>query len=390
MLNNSKGVAVIMASTFMALMMFIASEVGYNASINYNMSNQKLNRVKAYYAARAGTKLSLLRINIYQKALRTYGSLLKNNTQILNPLWELPFAWPPVLPEGASEIDKARQRDQKAESIFKAQYLSTIVNESGKIDVNLIASPNKKLAEATHKQILSIFTSRVEQDENFAQNFNHKNFEVLVNNIADWIDDNNESRNGGSEKSSYPQVDSLPPNQPFKTLKELHMVAEMEDELYEMLAARLTVFGTLWLDINAASADVLQSLSPTMTAEQAQSIVSRRNDTEEGGPFKTENEFLSFVENLGVHDFNPHGVPIGFEPVRIFRIQSTGQWANARSDIEVVTYDQDNLEAVYITSLDKQDKRDGLPTPGSDKKPNQSPVKKPSTGPPQVLYWREL
>lgn len=384
--TNAQGIALLMAMTFMTMMMFIAIEVGYNAQINYTSSSKKLNHLKAYYAARAATKLSLLRVGLYQKALKTYAQLLQGNSQILNPIWEIPFTWPPTLPDTATEIDKSRTRDQAAESLFKTQYLTTIANESGKIDINLIASPSKKVAESTRKQVLSIFTNRVAQDPDFAQNFSGKNFEKLVNNIIDWVDEDETRVEGGNEQDLYPQFDSLPPNQAFKTLKELHMVAEMEDELYNMLAERVTVFGHIWVDMNAATAEVIQSFSPSMTLETAQAIVARRNNPEEGGPFKNQDEFLSFVQGLGVYDFNPHSVPIGFEPVRIFRIQSTGQWGASRSDVEVVTYDVDNLEASYISMLDKQSQRDNK----SDKKPNQSRGKRSSTGRPQVLYWREL
>ena len=74
--RNNRGLAILMAVFAMTLMLFIAVEVSYDTSVEYLMAAQQVNRLKAYYAARAGLEISLLRIQIYKKAIAQFGEQL--------------------------------------------------------------------------------------------------------------------------------------------------------------------------------------------------------------------------------------------------------------------------------------------------------------------------
>ena len=161
--KNNRGVAMLIAIFAMTLLFFIAMEVSYDTQVNYVSSSQKLGRLKAYYASKAGVEISLLRILIYKKALRQFSGLMQGNTHMLDSIWQIPLTWPPVLPEEASTIDKERLTENVQESSLKAQYLVTIENEGGKIDINDLGSDSQPLAESTYKQILQIFTQENKQ-----------------------------------------------------------------------------------------------------------------------------------------------------------------------------------------------------------------------------------
>jgi general secretion pathway protein K len=55
-----------------SLMIFLAVEVSYDTSVEYLVASQQVNRLKAYYAAKAGVEMSLLRILIYKKAMAQF------------------------------------------------------------------------------------------------------------------------------------------------------------------------------------------------------------------------------------------------------------------------------------------------------------------------------
>ena len=62
LLLNNRGVALLIAIFSLALMILVAMEVSYETNVEYVVASQKVNRLKAYYAAKAGVELSLLRV----------------------------------------------------------------------------------------------------------------------------------------------------------------------------------------------------------------------------------------------------------------------------------------------------------------------------------------
>ncbi|MCB0411551.1 MAG: hypothetical protein KDD22_03445, partial [Bdellovibrionales bacterium] len=94
-LKNNRGMALLMALMAVMLMTFIAMEVSYDTNVEYLIASQQVNRLKAYYAARAGVEISLLRIVIYKQIMATWGPSLGENKTLLDPVWSMPFMWPP-------------------------------------------------------------------------------------------------------------------------------------------------------------------------------------------------------------------------------------------------------------------------------------------------------
>lgn len=410
-LRNQRGMALLMALTAIVLMSFIAVEVSYDTNVEYLLASQQVNQLKAYYAARAGVEISLLRVLIYKKAMATFGSQLGSNKSMLDPIWSFPFSWPPMLPDEMNSVDKGMIQSVVEESSLKAQYLATISAEGGKIDLNDLGSDIESLQKSTKAQVLKIFESEMQNNEDFSRDMLGYNFEELVNNIIDWIDENEESLNGGPESGYYREVTSefIPPNQPFKTLEELHMVAGMTDDLYRILAPRVTVFGVKGININYASKDVLMGLDPTMTEEAADAVIQRRNNPQEGGPFQSEEDFFGFLRTFGVDTqaLESTGIPLLFDAEYNFRIQSTGQFANVTREITVVTYDFENLTERYITLLEQEEQQNNQgenPDPGSgssspdgnntnagnsgNNSGGNQQIKIPK-GRPTIVYWEE-
>jgi general secretion pathway protein K len=66
-LKNQKGIALILAMFTIVIVSYLATEIAYETNVEYLVNAAAVQHVKAYYAARAGIELSLLRIKIYNQ-----------------------------------------------------------------------------------------------------------------------------------------------------------------------------------------------------------------------------------------------------------------------------------------------------------------------------------
>ena len=256
--------------------------------------------------------------------------------------------------------------------MLKEQFVSSITAEGGKIDINDLGSPSENLRLKTKAQLLQRIQARVlNGDDRFAERYSNYNFEELINNIADWVDDGDESLNGGSEKAYYTDFrnEFIPPNRPFKTMQELHMVSGMTDEIYEILAPQITLYGVKGINVNQAERDVLLSLfsnfPPETSDEIVTEIIKRRNDPELGGPFSDEKEFIGFLGGFIDPDaFNDeeNKVPLFFGAELNFRINCIGVAGRMTREIEGVVYDASSVrtrlkDALLKDQIEEQDPR---------------------------------
>jgi general secretion pathway protein K len=361
-LQNQKGSAILFSVFFMSLLMFIALEISKDTVVEYQGSLNTVKRVQAYYAAKACTELSLLRIKTYQQATRSLGSAQSGqpqmiDTSMLDIIWQFPLSWPLALPTD-NDMSMANQDEIKkanTQSTFKHRFSSQISSESGKIDINDLASPSKVIREKTRVQILDIFQAKIREQGDFSKKYYNFRFEDLLNHVTDWIDADKNSLMGGDEGSHYRDMQSLyiPPNQPFKTVDELHMVKMMEDELYEVLAPNITVFGGKGINVNYADKTMLMALDTGITEQVVTEIMKRRNDINLGGPFKDEKDFFGFIGGFGVNttNFNKDKIPLYFDPEINFRISCIGNVGNLNREITSIVFDFAKVQSRLRKSL---------------------------------------
>ncbi len=362
--SSERGAALMLALFATTLLMVIATEIMFETSVEYVVSTQSVNQVRSYWAARAGVEMSLLRIHIFRQA-QAMGANALPDPSILDEIWRQPFMWPPPIPEETSLADKSEiQAAVKASelSALKTSYFTTIESEGAKIDINDLGSPSKIMAEAAKNQLLQIFAQKIENDENFARRYRGFDFQEVINNIADWIDADGESRNSGQEREMYSERASdtkfLPPNQPFRSLQELHMVVGMTDELYDLIAPAVTLYGGKGINVNQASKEVFRAFGTAFTEERIDRIIADRKDPRRG-PFKDEKEFVEYLNSIGISG-NPFQAseeaktPLVFEPETNFRIRSTGKAGQAQSDIVAIVYDVDKMRERLEKALVEQ------------------------------------
>lgn len=412
---QQKGVALLMAVFSMALLLTISIEVSNLLVTEHTVSTHHINRVRAYFAARAGIKMGMLRILLYNKANAAFGEQLKDQKQLLDMIWQMPISWPPQLPPGLSQIDKGKIDAVVKESEFTGQFYINIESIGGKINLNELASENKDLASSTKEQIVQLFRSELEKNEKFHDEYSSFDFEEMVDNIADWIDTDNESRQGGDERSKYPiNSDFIPGNQSFWDFTQLKLIPNMTPKIYEMLKQNTTIYGISGINVNYADEKGLRSISPLIGDDEIKEILEYRANKDKGGYFADYNDFISFVEEdlrLDKNEFEKNLPVLLFDAEQNFRITSVGDFKNVNQTIEVITMDINKAVESQITSLDKlaeeeksASQKQSTPqiTPpsasgssinntkkeGDDEKNKKSKRKIPAS-PPTIIYWNE-
>ncbi len=357
-LRNEEGSALQLALVTTVLLMFLATEIASESLTQYLIARKEMNRVRAYQAAEACMEINLLRLKLYQFAANSLGE--QAPTEMLDLIWQIPFSWPPTVPDSTNNIKKGEIQKLVGESLMKQQWIGTIQPEGNKIDINDLGSVSEKIREKTKQSLLQIFTSKIENDEEFNDRWGNFNFEELVNNITDWVDSDSNSLNGGDERGYYrdlPDNEYLPPNQSFKTFDELLMVHGMEDEIFALLKERVTIFGVKGININYAEKDVLLGLSPEFTEDVVDELLERRSNPELGGPFKNLEAFQSFLDDMGIdgEEFLNGSIPLIFDPEFNFRLECVGTEDKVARKIVAIVYDFDKVKERLVSFLEKEE-----------------------------------
>lgn len=408
--SNRRGIALILAITSLMFMVYIASEVVKDSSVEYIVNSQELTRLKAYYSARNGMQIALLRIKLFQQASAL--PIPDDYKGQLDLIWKFPFAWPLPVSDDLNSVDKDTMKQITAESLMDTSYTHTIEDEGSKIDINDLVSPSKKLREIAKKQLLNIFEQKMQNDDDFRNKYQSTNFEELVNRIYDWMSEVNTSAAGGGDKrSEFSQLGTgYPPNRGFRTIEELRLVPGITSDIFDILNSRITIYGMKAINPNTASKEVLLALDPGMTEESVNEAIARREDPNLGGPFKGDptecnKSFKDFVDSRGARtapEFEK--IPMICNKVFNFKIKSTGLYGAGSYALQktILAYvvDLSKSASQIKTYVDKEKEEENPQQPPPNPPPDGSGSGSGSTssaqtqeplpkGPPRVVYWTE-
>ena len=165
-----------------------------------------------------------------------------------------------------------------------------INDETGKFNINNLANPSGKI-NPVQLQNFQRLLALLELDP------------VLGNNLADWIDSDSLSNGHNSEDLGYSTASSISlggyrtANRPIAHISELLLVKGYSREVFERLQPYITALpDETGLNINTATATVLEAVIPTIVGEQV--IIARR-------------DFISGF--VSIDDFLKHPVTAGSE-----------------------------------------------------------------------------
>lgn len=289
--ENQRGVALILVLLMMSVIVAVTLQINVASRAQvYEVSNLG-DGIKAIYIAKSG--------------LFGAGMVLSNDKNAYDGLDE---DWANLEP-----------LTEKSRALFDGGYLKlTIVDESGKIQLNKLADGDKY-----NNDIRDLLTRLLSLPE---YNLNERQVSDLVDAIKDWLDPDSAVTGGGAENAYY---SSLPEpyackNGPLDSLEELLKVRGMTRELYYGVEGRpgistcLTTEGSGRININTAPRQVLRALAPGITESAAEEMDLFR---------KKERDRLSdplwYKKVAGMETVN---IPSGILTVQseVFSVTSTG------------------------------------------------------------------
>ncbi|MBI2026624.1 MAG: general secretion pathway protein GspK [Deltaproteobacteria bacterium] len=344
--HEKGGVAFMIVLSVLAIIMILLTEIGITSRPQKTTLNASVDNLKAYYSALSGFKISSLLVIAHARIAQNepLKKLLGGQTAILDELWKMGFQYP--LPIADSEIVTSEPSALEGTISVRNEDLSS------KINLNTLASDDEDQLKATRSLLknyfLSLHDTSSSQEAAETQEFNEKkgtlqkqyshNIDVIIDNIQDWVDEDNSRPAGGRETDLYKEAPYGPKNAPMETISELHLIFGIKDDLFDFLEPAVTVYGDGNININTASFLLIKSLSPELQDRHVEQIIQKR-------PFRTVKEFEEFVTNqlLLSAKFNKEPkVSLTTEP-SFFKIESVAQVGRSVKKINAII-DRENFD----------------------------------------------
>ncbi len=266
-LNKQSGVALITAVLIIALAVTAAVTIAANYQLNFHRTENAFNSGQAWAYAKGAEEWAMAILARDQKD-NTYDAYDADNAWWNNGQ---PLLFP--LPNGFIE--------------------GQLEDPQGKLNVNLLMD-GEKPDPNVRKAFERLFTNL---------NINPG----LVCAIIDWIDANVEPAcPDGAEQDIYRslEVAYLPSDQPMQDISELRLVHGITQEIYDELLPHVTALpSNAVLNLNTASAQVLETLGENITQGTGEELVEYREDK----PFRIIEDLnkVPSMQNITI-DFEKH------------------------------------------------------------------------------------
>ena len=418
--KNNRGLVLVMALSLIVFVILLLQETVFDTQVEYRSATANLNTLRAYYSAKAGMEINILRVKTYLQLIKNHGqkSPAKALIPYMNLIWQFPFGWPPSVPEEVSAIIAGEIKALKEKSLMKAQFITSIQPENSRIDINDLASPIPSLRTWTFEVLYRLIRQLQLEHPTLLESLDETEIREVLNNIKDWVDlDPNKTDTSLSESELY-EIKGLPPNRAFVSPQELLEVAGMSSLLYQALSPFITVYGAKGLNINTAPAKLLRALHEEFPLELAQEIVALRSQAQP--QLWTEETFGQFLNEKGFDILNqelqnrPEERPqteegqrdkvsyIFFDAPHNFKMSATGWAGESQKTLTAVYFDTAFVTERFQTLMEAEIKREEkhiqarlasrAVVTSTKTQGEKAPVKPPdrsSEARPQIIYWKE-
>lgn len=349
--KKNKGAALITVLVALMIISLMVMELQFNSAVERKLAANELNQIQAYYLAKSGIRIGLLRVALFARAKKDpmLKTLSKGTdlTPYLDLIWSIPL---PAFPPPKESLGKLLKPDKDAAEkvledtkISDGQFSQVISSEGSKINLNFFVLPADKLnaplnfndkpktlLEYNALLLYNLINQFIRDSDNPSEEFGNLKPEVLVMDIIDWVNPGNSRLAGGDKDSYYQQL--IPPYKckkgPFFTLEELKLVRGMDDHLYNKLRPYVTVYAEQGkININNANDDLLKALYPDFTDYDLKRLGEEK--TRIGGFWANEEQFEKFItDQLGRPNFKTSYSDINDRPYTVgnysFIIESLG------------------------------------------------------------------
>ena len=417
--RRASGAALMTVLALTAAVGVILQKVWRDSRLEYLSSRGALHDLRAKYNVQSGMELSLLRLSVFKAAKQ----VLRGNKRAaffkpyLDLIWREPLVWPLPVPAEISEADRQTFGKIQADSFLKGGYVTEILPEDGKINLNLFADPAEHLKAWTE---LSFFRLLENEANRLSIDWETADIGSVMNNVSDWTDRDNERRGGGLEESSGAQGGPL--NRSFLFLEELRSVPGVTTEIYNLIAPFASVSAAAGWNVNYAPRELLEASG--LSEDAAAAVLARTTPSSPHySPFSDKEGFCDFLTEQGFdfcsflqEDFGTDAM-LKFDAPSNFLIRGRGFFRNSESRSEALVYDATLSLADYRKAVEEQEKinrgeetedtKPPLAAAGAataadqareererqklaEKKAKRKKIKYRSFSPLHIIYWREI
>lgn len=434
--KNQKGMALIMVLSTIVFILVFVQETVFETQVEYRSAINELNSLRAYHAAKSGLEVSLLRLKTYTRITQAHTKQIQMFRSYIDLIWRFPFIWPPPTPAEINSIDSKQFTKIQNESFMQTSFTTLIEPESGRIDINDLASPIPSLRVWTFLTLARLINYLKLSNKALADEFNDDQITQVLSNITDWIDPNTQINNQSNLSESTPyENDISPPNRSLISLEELRQVKGMSDALYKALTPFLTIYGEKGLNINTAPLELLMALHNEFPVELAQEIYGMTSANPFNAFVFTKESFSQFLTERGFEDLEQYLFPkdtnettvstdvtenigeddsqniipyINFNAPHHFRIKSTGIAGNSQKTITATYFDTTFSNKQFNSLMKEEEKREIKKIKkklaesevflGGDEQQNtekdtdetaDSPSESKQNLAPLIIYWKE-
>lgn len=245
MRNNESGIIIIITLWIMAILTIFALGIGYRTSLDLRLARYQLDKIKTLYITKAAVEEVKQYLSIDSAPdsdTKDYDSLYECGVNLLSE--ETPESLFKDISVGGGHYSIKYQTgvDENGQSV----YGYGLSDEERKININTIdVNVLKSLF-----QVLGIEPLKCES---------------IAASIIDWRDTDSDLSNPpyGAENDYYQNLENPYncKNYAFETLEELLLVKDVTQEIFNQIKDYLTVYGDGKININTASAVVLQAVA---------------------------------------------------------------------------------------------------------------------------------
>jgi general secretion pathway protein K len=414
-LNNQRGVALMLIITAMVFLMAIYGEFTFESKISRIKATNVMDRSQAKLLAESGLQLAMARLKLYKEAFNKLESnpSAKQSVppQLLNQLWELPFIFPIPVGKGATIAFKDTVSKFEQETLLDGSMRVTVSNVSNRMNLNLLrfdtakrvaarpANPegddnnnveddpndgiidtnptaindNVSIDQTLYFLMKRLVDEKKEKDPGFEDRYANINYQELVTNLKFYVSDFGSLMSdplAGEAENNFQKIPLTPKYGPLSSASELYTIPGWDDELIELIQNEFSVYPSAQIDLNKLTANMLRILVPTIDEEQIRSFFEYRDNPEQPKFFNTVDDFRRWVVDVErivseqqfkdrIEKFTKAGITFGSNP-NLFKVISEGVYN--RSTYTLVAY-------VYMPKMENTQN----PTPNTNPNNNNSP-----------------
>ena len=240
--NNERGMVLLVVLLVVALLVTILVEFAFSTLVDLRLAETYRDTTRANYLARGGITVG-----------RTILQEDNNGYDGLDELWAQGVQGYPVA-DGTVSI--------------------RIEDHGGRLDLNRLVTAQGNIDPLFKDRTIRLL-ELLDADDAVA----------MTDALVDWIDSDDDSEPDGAENFYYRSL-AQPyncKNAPLDNIEELNLVKGFNRSFVQRLSPHVTSYGAAKINVNTATREVLQTITPEMDQDSAETIIQAR----QGQPFAT-------------------------------------------------------------------------------------------------------